>query len=156
LFRIVETAQYPWLHLSIVPTALLAHHWHPLPFGNEPMPVSAHPPHTSGWNPKHQRVIADIRSNNRTGGHERISTYLAATNDGRVRADRGSSPDERALVKVAPHNLRSRIRYVRKYARWSTENIVLQHHPCVQRNVVLNFDVISDHDVICDEDILAE
>jgi hypothetical protein len=57
---------------------------------------------------------------------------------------------------VAANNLGSRIRDVGKHTRGSTENIVLELYSCVDRNVVLDFDIVPNDDISGDKNVLPQ
>src|SRR5262249_40055090 len=120
------------------------------------MAVAAHPAFTARWNAQHQCVIGNVIGNDSPGADKSIPADRGATDDGGIGPDGGPAADQRALVKMVPHDLRARVVYVGENARRAAEHVVFQDRSCIDRNVVLNLTVIADHNLRGNTNVLAQ
>ncbi len=116
----------------------------------------ADPPGLPRRDPQHQRVSRHIAPDHRSGADEGILPDGRAAENGGVRADRRPPADQGGLILVATGNLTARVDHVGEHAARSAEDVVLQGHPLVHRNVVLDLHVVPDPHRRHDHHVLPE
>ena len=122
----------------------------------ESFPALAHPSYPSGRHPGHQRIIWHIVRDHGTGGDEgRLPDRMAADN-GTVGTQRGSLFDQGLGIYAMHREMSPRRDHIGEHATGATEDIVLNLHPFINRDVVLDTDTIADSDIVAYIDILAK
>src|ERR1039457_2467323 len=118
--------------------------------------MPCHPSDLAGRVADNQRKVRNVLRDDGTGSNKRVTSYRYAADDRRIRTDGASPLQVRSLVKGVPVHLGARITDVGQHARWTEENVVLNHRAGVHRDVVLNLDVVPDNGAPIDVHVLAD
>lgn len=122
----------------------------------EPYAAAAHPANPTRGDSDHKRVIRHVMRDHSTGAYERISPDRDPADNRRVRTERCSALNERALIFRTPVYVAPGSDHIGEDHRWSAEHVVFQLDAAVERYIVLNFYIVADHDAARDVNVLAE
>ena len=106
--------------------------------------MTAHPPDLASRVSDDQAEIGYVLRNHRTSSDEGIPSDLDSADDCRVGANRAAPLQTCSFVQRVAVHLRPGIGDIRQHARWSEKYVVFNHHTCINRYIVLDFDVASD------------
>jgi len=116
----------------------------------------AYPAELTGRDSYHKGIVLDILSDNGAGADESRAAYGVSTDDGTVGTERCAFLDECLDINAVDREMGTRGRDVGENAGGTAENIVLNLHAFIDRDIVLNTDTIADADVVADVNILTQ
>src|SRR3989454_11549629 len=134
----------------------------PPPRHREALAALAHPPDTSGGNAQHQAEGRNVGGDDGARADEGVLAQGHAAHDRRVGADRAAALHEGRPVRVLAGDMGARVHHVGEHAGRPAEHVVFEHHPLVDRDVVLDLHVVPDacpghhHDVLAQTAALAD
>jgi len=120
------------------------------------MAMTAHPAALTRRSSYHERIVRRMPGDGGASGYKRVLANRNATNYGSVGTDRAASFQQCLLVQVMPDDLRPGIRIVGQDARRPKKHVVLNDHPCVNRDAVLHLHIGTDHHIPGHVAVLAE
>src|SRR5213080_1289657 len=116
----------------------------------------AHPGHSSRGNSDHQSVIWDIFGDYGTRRNKAIFAKRQAAHDCGVSSYRCTFLDYGSLIFMLSADVTARIDHVCEHHRGPAEDIVLQLHSRVDRDIVLYLYIVSDAYAWANNHILSE
>src|SRR5262245_13398561 len=116
----------------------------------------AYPADAPRWHTRHQRKGGHILSDHGACGNETMFAQYMAADDGRVGADRGTALDQSLAELTLSLDLGARINDIGEHAGGTAEDPVLERHPFVNRNIILDLAVFADRHIGTDGDVLPD
>jgi len=118
--------------------------------------VAAHPSNSTRRNTKHQGIVGNVFRNNGSCSNKGMSANRDTADDRRVCSDRTAAPEERPFIEAVTIDLRTGVGDVGQDTGGAEENIVFDHGPGIDRNIVLDLHSLAEDDIIGNVDVLSE
>ena len=103
-----------------------------------------------------QPVIRHVLRHHRARADEAVAAQRDPANDRGVRTDRCAALHQRALVLVLAVYMTARVEHVGKDHRWSQERVILNDHPGIDRDVILDLNVVANDAFRRNNDVLPD
>jgi hypothetical protein len=101
-------------------------------------------------------MIGYIGEYDATGTNECPTSYPDTSDDGGIRAERGSTRNSRRQKLVPSTDICTWPKDVREYATWAHEHVFVQSNSVVQADIVLDVASVTNDDTASDVRVLAQ
>ncbi len=120
------------------------------------MAGTGHPPYPSGGIADHEGEGSHGVRNDTAGADKGIFTNLIATDNSDIGTDRRTAVHHRRAIFTLAGDERAGIDNVGEDSRWANEDIILEGHAIINRDIVLNLAAIANYGRGHNDDILTE